>query len=58
MSDDESTVENKPVSGNDVNEDTDVNKDIKDAKGIPKNEEKETQSTNEDNSYSTSEKTR
>ena len=38
MSDDESTVDNKTVSGNDVNEDTNVNKEIKEAKSIPKKE--------------------
>ena len=55
MSDDESTVDNKTVSGNDVNEDTNVNKEIKEAKSIPKKEKKETQSITEDNSNSTSE---
>ena len=55
MSDDESTVDNKTVSGNDVNEDTNVNKEIKEAKSIPKKEKKETQSINEDNGDSTSE---
>ena len=40
MSDDESTVDNKTVSGNDVNEDTNVNKEIKEAKSIPKKEKK------------------
>ena len=40
MSNDESTVDSKTVSGNDFNKDTNVNKEIEEAKRITKKEEK------------------
>ena len=58
MSDNELIVDNKTVSGNDLSEDTNVNKDIKEDKRTTKKEDKEKQSANEDNNSNSTNETK